>query len=664
MRIELNRHFWAIVVLFAIFTFIHYVEQLGILGTAAPSSHFGLTRHALERILYLIPIVYACYKFGLKAGLAVCVAAGIAMLPRAVLISPAREDAIFEVVAILAVGAAACFLLSALARERQKVSAALEELEKAHGLLQHYVRSARSTERRLTMLNAVSTILAESLELKNVLVRAIHAVMELMEVEVALIYSLNDETRELELVAYEGVSEEFASAVDKIKVGEGFNGEVARTGRSLVVEDASRDPRLTRPEVKRMRIHSQLIVPLILRDEIKGTLCVANRRPRTFFPEEQELLSSVGNQIAVAIENGRLYEEARTSAQRLAASEKNYRELFENANDAIWVHDLLGNIIVANKATERITGYSIEELAHMSVKDFLSEEGLDLAGKVRRSLLEKEPVEQPYEQHLVRKDGTQATLMLTTSLMTDNGRPTAFQHIARDVTEEIRMKENLRYHLQQTTRAQEEERKRIARELHDDTAQTLFALNRRLDNYMRSSGSLTADDRAFLEGLGQQIKGVLEGVRRFSQALRPPMLDDLGLLAALRWLVGDLEKQSGMKAELRVSGAEERLSPEAELLVFRIVQEAMRNVERHARASKVVVDVEFGGGKIKAAVADDGRGFDSSVGLSDLPRKGKLGLAGIQERVRLLGGSLRVQSEPGKGTSVSVEVPSQTASRE
>jgi two-component system sensor histidine kinase DegS len=78
----------------------------------------------------------------------------------------------------------------------------------------------------------------------------------------------------------------------------------------------------------------------------------------------------------------------------------------------------------------------------------------------------------------------------------------------------------------------------------------------------------------------------------------------------------------------------------------------------------VVVDVEFGGGKIKAAVADDGRGFDSSVGLSDLPRKGKLGLAGIQERVRLLGGSLRVQSEPGKGTSVSVEVPSQTASRE
>lgn len=662
MVIHLNRHFWLIVALLTIFSFIHYIEQIGILGAEAPSSHFGLSRHALERILFLVPIIYSCYIFGFRAGLAVCCIAGVAMLPRAIFISPAPQDAIFEVVAVLAVGTVACFWLWALAKEREKVRVALTELEKAHaelekahGLLQHYVRSARSTERRLTMLNTISTVLTESLELKNVLIRAIHAVMELMEVEVALIFSLDEEAHELELVAYEGVSDEFANAVDRMKVGEGFNGEVAKTGRPLAVEDTSRDPRLSKPEVKKMKIHSQLIVPLIYRDQVRGTLCVANRRPRTFFPEEQDLLSAVSNQIAVAIENARLYEEARMSAKRLAASEKNYRELFENANDAIWIHDLLGNIIVANRASERITGYSMAELTQMNVKDLLPEEGRNLAGHVRRSLLEKEPVAQPYEQHLIKKDGSKATLMLTTSLVTENGKPAAFHHIARDVTEEIRMKENLRFYLEQVTKAQEEERKRIARELHDDTAQALFALNRHVDNYTRSNEHLTENDREFLNMVGGQIKEVLEGVRRFSHVLRPPMLDDLGLLATLRWLVGDIEQRSGMGMNLKVLGAERRLTPEADLLVFRVVQEALRNVERHAHASKAEVVIEFHEDKMKISVIDNGRGFNLSEGLENLPRKGMLGLAGIQERARLLGGVLNIKSALGKGTTVIVE---------
>lgn len=657
MTIHLNRHFFLILALFVLLIVIHYAEQIGIVGAEAPSSHWGLSRHALERILFLVPIVYACFVFGLKAGLFTCFAAAVVMLPRAIFISPNPADAVLEVMAVIAVGSMACLWLWTRVREKEKVSAVLAELETAHELLQHYVRSARSNEKRLTMLNAISTVLTESLELEIVMIKAIHTVMELMEVEVALIFSLDDETQELKLVAHEGVSDEFARAVDRMKVGEGFNGEVARTGQPLVVEDASRDPRLTKPEVKKMKIQSQLIVPLTIRDRISGTLCVANRRPRTFFPEEQELLSAVGNQIAVAIENARLYEEARTSAQRLAVSEKNYRELFENANDAIWVNDLVGNIVVANKASEGITGYTVEELTKMNVQELLSDAGLELAGQIRRSLLEKEPVAQPYEQHLIRKNGTEATLMLTTSLVTDNGKPSAFQHIARDMTEEIRMKENLRFYLEQVTKAQEEERKRIAQELHDDTAQALFALTREVDNYRRSNKHLTANDRAFLEGLSGQVNEVSEGVRRFSHALRPPMLDDLGLLSALRWLVSGLGKQSGIEMDLNVLGTEHSLTPEAELLVFRIVQEALRNVERHSHASKAEVVVGFSESKMKISVKDNGRGFDLSEDLADLPRKGKLGLAGIQERARLLGGVLNVQSELTKGTTVTVEAP-------
>jgi len=507
------------------------------------------------------------------------------------------------------------------------------------------------------MLNAISTLLAESLDLRNVLNRAIHMVIELIDVEVALIFSLDTETQELVLVAHEGVSDEFARAVDRMKVGEGFDGQVARTGQPMVVENVSRDPRLSRPEVVKMKIQSQLIVPLTHRGRIRGTLCVAMRRPRQFLPRETELLSAVAAQIGNAIENASLYEKERLTAQRLAVSERNYRRLFESANDAIWVQDLDGNIIVANRAAEELTGYSVEELVQMNVKAFLSDEGPNLAGEIPRKLLQREPVAQPYEQRLIRQDGAEATLMLTTTLITEDGKPTAFQHIARDVTEEKSMRDNLRYYLSQITRAQEEERKRIARELHDDTSQVLYAVSRQVDNFLRDNVHLAPDQAAFLKDLHQQLNVALEEVHRFSQALRPPMLDDLGLLPAVRWLVDEMGKFMETEIDLKGSGAERRFPSDVELTLFRAIQEALTNVWRHAEASKAEVNIEFCESTIRVSVSDNGKGFEPPGNAESLLRTGKLGLAGIEERVRLLGGSLKVQSEPGKGTTLVAEAP-------
>ncbi|GAI75648.1 unnamed protein product, partial [marine sediment metagenome] len=241
----------------------------------------------------------------------------------------------------------------------------------------------------------------------------------------------------------EGVSDEFARAVDGIKIGEGIYGEVAKTCQPMVVDDTSYDPRFTIPEVSKMRIEIQLIVPMVLRGQIKGILCVAMRRPRQFPLEDMELLTAIGAQIATAMENARLYEKERLVAQRLAISERNYRQLFENASDAIWVHDLEGNITAANEAAGKLVGYSPEELKKMNVRKFLSEESLNLTSQIRHKLLEKEPVEQPYEQRMMRKDGTEAILLLSTNLVTENGKPTGFQHIARDITEKKRAEEML-----------------------------------------------------------------------------------------------------------------------------------------------------------------------------------------------------------------------------
>jgi PAS domain S-box-containing protein len=376
-----------------------------------------------------------------------------------------------------------------------------------------------------------------------------------------------------------------------------------------------------------------------------------------------ELLTAIGNQIGVAVENARLYEQEREATRLLRVSEERYRELFENANDAIWVHDLEGNITAANEASERLTGYTLEELRRtnkLNVSKFQSEESLNLAKEIRRKLLANEPVAQPYEQHIIRKDNTDVVLMMTTNLVTEAGKPVAFQHIARDVTEERRMRENQRFYLQQITRAQEEERERIARELHDDTIQYLVVLARQLDDLANSSKSMSKEDKASLENLRQQTNSIMEGVRRLSHDLRPATLDRLGLVAALEWLASSIEKLSGIDVKVEKSGAERRLPGEVELVMFRIAQEALSNVRRHSRANNAEVMVEFDDKKVRMTIRDNGKGFALPEKVDDLLKKGKLGLAGMQERIQLLNGSLKIESQPGKGTTVVIEAPIQS----
>lgn len=758
-----------------------------------PSFQLGLTRHTADRVLFLIPVLLATFAFRRKGALITLFAALAAMLPRAILISPVPSDAILESIGVIGVSVLASWGIWTRAEERDKTKAAMAELHSAHEVLQEHVQSLRKSEKRQNILNTISNLLGESLELDKVLKKAIHMVSELMEVDIALIFSLNEAVQELRLAACEGVSDQFMEAVGTLKVGEGFYGEVAKTRQPMVVEDTSHDTSLEIPAINHMRIQTQLIVPMIITGKTRGVLCIAMRRPRQFSVEDMELLTSVGTQIATAMENARLYDKERETAQRLSISERNYRRLFENANDAIWVHDLQGNVTAANNAAGRLFGYKTEELKNINVRKLLSEESLNRASEVRRKLLKEELVEQPYEQRFLRNDGTEAILKVSTSVVTENKKPIGFQHIARDVTEERKaeemltktidgsplptfainkqheithwnaamealsglrkdealgtdkqwmmfysdkrpamadlmvdeaseeqietyygdtckksvlikgayeaedffpaigergkwlhfmaspikdnsgnivgaietlrdvteqrkMQDSLRYYLGEITKAQEEERKRIARELHDDTSQALYALVRQVDNFTRTSHD-ASDTATFLRELHEQLNNLLEGIRRFAQELRPPMLDDLGLLAALRWQVSDLKNRTGIDAQLIVSGTERRFPAETELTIFRVVQEALRNTEKHSGASKVKVAIRFAEGKTTVTISDNGRGFDSGQRLADLPRAGKLGLAGMEERVRLLNGSLNIESKAKTGTKLKVEFP-------
>ncbi len=367
----------------------------------------------------------------------------------------------------------------------------------------------------------------------------------------------------------------------------------------------------------------------------------------------------LGNVLAISLNALRKEKEHRiqleVSQQELRASEEKYRELFESAHDAIWLHDPEENIIAANKAAEKLTGYSKEELTAMNIKDFLSDKSFKVAHQVRNKLLKNEPVEQPYEQSLIRKDGSEAFVQLATSLIFSSGKPVAIQHIARDVTEQKRLQENLQFYLQQVTRAQEEERKRISHELHDESIQALVITGRQLDTLASDNKSLPEDSRLRLEELRQQVNNIIQELRRITQDLRPAALDRLGLLSALKWLASDAHKYSGIETKVNIIGTERRVSEDIELVLFRITQEALRNVWRHSKATKAEITVEFKPTKIRITISDNGQGFRVPQRIGDFARNGKLGLSGMQERARLIGGSVSVQSELGKGSTIAVE---------
>lgn len=209
--------------------------------------------------------------------------------------------------------------------------------------------------------------------------------------------------------------------------------------------------------------------------------------------------------------------------------------------------------------------------------------------------------------------------------------------------------EMLSTYVRLVTKAQEEERRRFARELHDGAAQQLAMLVRDLKQRTIAS----PDSASHLEDSASEI---LEEVRRVARDQRPTLLDDLGLVAALEWLVDQVKERSEARVDLTVSGSKRRLPVEVEVALYRIAQEAVRNAERHAEAETIRITMRFDD-VIEMSIEDDGRGFDTPLSTGEHVRSGRLGLMGMQERSQLIGADLEILTKPGRGTTVNVRVP-------
>jgi signal transduction histidine kinase len=223
------------------------------------------------------------------------------------------------------------------------------------------------------------------------------------------------------------------------------------------------------------------------------------------------------------------------------------------------------------------------------------------------------------------------------------------------VERERRLRQHLQYYASELLRAQEAERLRVARDIHDDTIQSLALLCRGLDRVLEEcERKETAIE--IVRDLREQANAAVDSARRFCADLRPAILDDLGLAAGIQWLIRDLGERTGIDASLQITGDKRRLERETELVVFRIMQEVLRNVEKHANAAHVRAKVHFAHDGISMQVQDDGVGFVLSA-MDRIPFGEHLGLTGMRERARVVGGEVTIKTRPARGTTVSVFVP-------
>ena len=328
-------------------------------------------------------------------------------------------------------------------------------------------------------------------------------------------------------------------------------------------------------------------------------------------------------------------------------SELKYRGLFERVGQAIVVFDAAGVVREANEAAAVLFGRARPAMEGAHLRELVGEDGVKAvlappAGEHSSRLAFAIPTadgEVWLEPVCTVLPGSEGALIL--GLFRDVTAQRGFQSYAREIV-----------------RAQEEERQRIARELHDVSLQSVVLLCRRLDAVEEAAvDGLPADVAATLTGARTLAEAIGAELRRFSRDLRPSVLDDLGLVPAIRSLLADLGERSGIRGSFALTGQPCRLPATVEVSLFRIAQESLRNVEKHANASHVSVRLAFDRETVGLEVADDGRGFQMPQSTTHLAAAGRLGLLGMQERASLTGGACEVDTRPGQGTRVSVELP-------
>jgi PAS domain S-box-containing protein len=338
----------------------------------------------------------------------------------------------------------------------------------------------------------------------------------------------------------------------------------------------------------------------------------------------------------------------------LRVSGERYRELFENANDIVFTADLGGNFTSINRAGERLSGYDRHEVLSMNFSSFVAPECLEVAHRARQLKLSGGEESTRYELDMLTKDGRRVPLEVNTRLIYQERQPVGVQGIARDITGRKQAEQALRG----LNARLEDEARRIAHALHDEAGQLLASVYLAV---AAVASELPTPVRERMDAISVRLDQVAEQLRHLSHELRPIILDDLGLVPALEFLAQGVSKRTGLAVAIDASLAG-RLAPSVQTALYRILQETLTNVGKHAQARHVSVRLHQDARTISCSIGDDGIGFDHSAACQNSDKAG-LGLIGIRERIAALGGTLSIVSAPGLGTTLAMTIPLKNSRR-
>ena len=356
--------------------------------------------------------------------------------------------------------------------------------------------------------------------------------------------------------------------------------------------------------------------------------------------------------------------ERRQAEAALRENERRYRTLFSHAMDGILLLDTEGSIVDVNSSFARMHGYTAEALLGMNLRQLDTPETLKLAPERIRRILQGEAI--GFEAEHFHQDGHILPLDVATSSIDIDGKMyiLAFH---RDITERRLAEQELKRSQQElrglsraANEALEAERRRTARELHDELGQSLTALKMDLES-LRSAlppGQPELGQRAL--AMHALLDGTIAATRRIASDLRPLMLDDLGLAAALDWLTQNFSKHTGIATDLVIDDAVAQVREPIASALYRITQESLTNIAKYAKATGAEIRLEHDEDWVELTVRDNGRGIKAA----DQHKHGTFGLRGIRERVSLLGGSVTIVGEPGRGSEVRARVPLAAAGAE
>jgi signal transduction histidine kinase len=546
------------------------------------------------------------------------------------------------------------------------------------------VDAVTPSESRLRALLDATMAIGSELSFESLLQRLVTTAADLTGARYAALGVIDPTGRELERFLTSGVDEETHGAIGELPRGRGILGALIKEAKPLRLHDLGEDPRSVGFPANHPPMHTFLGVPIMLRGVAYGNFYLTEKADgEDFSDEDQEIVSLLAGQAAVAIENARLYEATSQWSKQL--------ESLNEVGNALATETDLGRLLdlVARRLRELLDARLVavmlpagaDELRFAAVAGeggdaFLGTtlpRGSSKTGRVYdrgRSERSDSVLDDPeVSRDVIRGFGVRTGLWVplvvrsetigviavhdklsADARFTDNDLRLAETFASRAAVAVDLSQRIARDVLRRIVDAQELERRRLARELHDETGQALSSILlglKALDDKVESDAA-----REGVAEVRELVVATLHDVRRLAIELRPKVLDDFGLVPAVERLTESFGGQTGIGIRFESSLADERLPTEVETALFRIIQESLTNIVKHARARNISIVLARKPGAAVAVIEDDGQGFDpSSV------RDGGFGLEGMRERVGLLDGRLQIESAEGAGTTLIAEVP-------